>query len=419
MKKRMITLFLVLCLTASLFVPASAAESDQSLLSVGNVQMENVDVAFENSVVASFGSISVKDAVVINGVTNYLYPTFDDVNASLSKLESEIPEYYRLVDAKVNLAETYTLPYPEQYATDFQVDIDRAVDASLHAQADSAFTSIQDTTQLQDLKVATAERLELQQVKFDAFLDIYENNAQNEEIKAYLASTSTPDPEVLAYMLPYNSPFSRAFFDSSSVSVTAAAAQPFNKSKGTEYAIKWATSRNTNSYPDYSSKGGDCANFASQIMVAGGIKMHYATLTSSGWYCKRVGTVNPGTGFVSSESWRRADKFVRFMGTSGNTCKDFKKFSAKILAGDFIAFDETNDGEWDHVGYVTEKGRYGTYPYLDYDGSTKQKSYTNFCVAQHSKDYYAWINSRINAWELLDNGVNVYAIVRRNYSITF
>lgn len=378
--------------------------------------MENVDVAFENSVVASFGSISVKDAVVINGVTNYLYPTFDDVNASLSKLESEIPEYYRLVDAKVNLAETYTLPYPEQYATDFQVDIDRAVDASLHAQADSAFTSIQDTTQLQDLKVATAERLELQQVKFDAFLDIYENNAQNEEIKAYLASTSTPDPEVLAYMLPYNSPFARAFFDSSSVSATAAA-QPFNKSKGTEYAIRFAETYNTFSYPNY--RPNDCANFASQILVAGGIQMHSSNSVDSGWWCKKTNPNAEHSTFTSSKSWRLADNFVRFMGTSGNTCKDFKKFSAKIQAGDFIAFDETNDGGWDHVGYVTQKGSYGTYPYLDANGNTKQKTYTNFCVTQHSKDYYAWVNSRINAWELLDNGVNVYAIVRRNYSITF
>ena len=413
----MLTLFLALCLVVSLFVPASAAENSQVSTSLENLQVQSVDIAFKNNVVENFGSVSVKDAVVINGVTNYLYPTFDDVNASLSKLKSEIPEYYHLVDAKVDLAKTYTLPYTEQYSTDFQINVDQAVKETLRTQVNSSSVPAQGTTQLQDLKAATAEKLELQQIKFDAFLDIYENKAQNDEIKAYLASTSTPDPEVLAYMLPYNSPFSSAFFESSSVSATTA--QTFIKEKGTEYAIKWATSRNKNSYPDYSSKGGDCANFASQIMVAGGIKMHYATLTSSGWYCKRVGTVNPGTGFVSSESWRRADKFVRFMGTSGNTCKDFKKFSAKILAGDFIAFDETNDGEWDHVGYVTEKGRYGTYPYLDYDGSTKQKSYTNFCVAQHSKDYYAWINSRINAWELLDNGVNVYAIVRRNYSITF
>ena len=47
----------------------------------------------------------------------------------------------------------------------------------------------------------------------------------------------------------------------------------------------------------------------------------------------------PGGSFIHSKSWSLADRFVKFMGTSGNTCKDFKRFSEKVKAGDFIAYE--------------------------------------------------------------------------------
>ena len=43
----------------------------------------------------------------------------------------------------------------------------------------------------------------------------------------------------------------------------------YNPSKAVEYAKKWAYSRNPKYY-DYSNMGGDCANFVSQCLIAGG-----------------------------------------------------------------------------------------------------------------------------------------------------
>lgn len=234
------------------------------------------------------------------------------------------------------------------------------------------------------------------------------------EIKAYLESTPNPDPETLAYMLPYNAPFSIEYFESAVP--TAAAAQTFNVTNGTAYAVKWATGYNTLEYPNYTSQGGDCTNFASQILIAGGIKMHDSYPDeSSGWWHRKVstGSVNPGTTHKTSISWKRANAFVRFMGTSGNEYDNFEEFSGHVRAGDFIAYDKANDSEWDHIGFVTNTGSKGTYQYRDDNGNVHSMVYTTFCVTQHSSNYYAWVHSRVNSWERLDGEAN-FAIVRRN-----
>ena len=49
----------------------------------------------------------------------------------------------------------------------------------------------------------------------------------------------------------------------------------------TEYARKWAYSRNP-AYYDFDNLGGDCTNFVSQCLYAGGAQMNYTPDT--GWY---------------------------------------------------------------------------------------------------------------------------------------
>lgn len=405
---------LVLCLSLSIALPASAAETTSAQNSIKQIQMTHVNVPFTNESVDQVGQASTKDAVVINGITNYLYPTFDDLDSALVKLKSKIPDYYRLVEKQVDLTEAYDRLYTEYQPGDFQVDVEQAVEEMVLAAQNTVGSSLQSTSQIKKLKEDTLEKLLAEKAEFDRFLDIYENKAQNEEIKAYLESNPNPDPEVLAYMLPYTAPFSVSYFENAAPS--AAAAQTFNVENGTTYAIKWAKTPNSLSYPYYPKD--DCTNFASQILVAGGIKMHENSSTEKGWWCKRVGTANPGT-FQHSKSWSVADRFVKFMGTSNNTCKDFKRFSAKVRKGDFIAYDRSGDGGWNHVGYVTATGNYGSYDYKDSSGAVRSKNYTTFCVAQHSNNYHAWVHSASNSWELIENGTNIYGIVRRGYSISF
>ncbi len=55
---------------------------------------------------------------------------------------------------------------------------------------------------------------------------------------------------------------------------------PYNRRAAVEYAHKWAFGRNPAFY-DFSEIGGDCTNFASQCLYAGGGIMNYAP---DGWY---------------------------------------------------------------------------------------------------------------------------------------
>lgn len=56
---------------------------------------------------------------------------------------------------------------------------------------------------------------------------------------------------------------------------------PYNRDAVIEYARKWALSRNP-SYYDFEKIGGDCINFISQCLFAGGNAMNYTVDT--GWY---------------------------------------------------------------------------------------------------------------------------------------
>ena len=55
----------------------------------------------------------------------------------------------------------------------------------------------------------------------------------------------------------------------------------YNRDKAVEYAKKWALGRNPVFY-DYTQIGGDCTNFASQVLYAGYGEMNYKPVY--GWY---------------------------------------------------------------------------------------------------------------------------------------
>ena len=55
----------------------------------------------------------------------------------------------------------------------------------------------------------------------------------------------------------------------------------YNRERAVEYAHKWAFSRNPRYY-DFQNIGGDCTNFASQVIYAGCGEMNYTP--TFGWY---------------------------------------------------------------------------------------------------------------------------------------
>lgn len=106
-----------------------------------------------------------------------------------------------------------------------------------------------------------------------------------------------------------------------------------------EYGYKY-----NKKYRDYNPQGGDCANFASQILFEGG-----KFRKNSAWNYDGNG---------ATRAWLNADGFKRYMTNSGRASiiaygsydKVFKA-SYKLLPGDFVAYEKKNDIT--HISVVT------------------------------------------------------------------
>ena len=143
----------------------------------------------------------------------------------------------------------------------------------------------------------------------------------------------------------------------------------YNANDAVYYAIKHYNAKNYNSeYPDWSDYGGDCANFVSQCIHAGGKEMQGSVATNfSDWfsYGNSINIKN-----VSS-TWRGADAFRNYW---QNNAIAYKKFSK-------VDEDSWNYGrKGDVVSLMNENGRtYHTMIIIHYD-------YPDFIMAAHTLD---------------------------------
>ena len=203
-----------------------------------------------------------------------------------------------------------------------------------------------------------------------AFFDLYENNDNNtliSELANYVNSSQQKNNlnllknekigkneaiDLLNALSPeYNEELPNEEIENtpSLYSVT------FNITKANTYAKSYGAKRNSK----YKSYSADCTNFASQILVAGGLKTNYI------W--------KPYT-----NTWVNANRFANYFGKK-NSSKKWKTFEKNLVPGKFIGADWGGDGVIDHIAYCA---------------GTKSNKY----IAQHTSDYYkkpastAWIN---------------------------
>ena len=80
---------------------------------------------------------------------------------------------------------------------------------------------------------------------------------------------------------------------------------PLNISAEVEYARRWAFSRNPSFY-DFNDLGGDCTNFVSQCIYAGGAVMNYTR--DVGWYYISLND--------RAAAWTGVEYFYRFITTN-------------------------------------------------------------------------------------------------------
>jgi hypothetical protein len=76
----------------------------------------------------------------------------------------------------------------------------------------------------------------------------------------------------------------------------------YNRQNAVEYAHRWALDRNPK-YLDFDDYGGDCTNFASQVIYAGSRKMNYTPIY--GWYYNSA--------YDRTPSWTGVEFFHNFL----------------------------------------------------------------------------------------------------------
>jgi cell wall-associated NlpC family hydrolase len=93
--------------------------------------------------------------------------------------------------------------------------------------------------------------------------------------------------------------------------------------------------------------GVDCANFASQCARAGDMPQQSGAYTSGWWYDKD-GSSGPGDDSYSA-SWINVARQMAFWNTRRT---DWETSAGVLSRGDFIYYDWSGDGVWDHVAVV-------------------------------------------------------------------
>lgn len=124
----------------------------------------------------------------------------------------------------------------------------------------------------------------------------------------------------------------------------------FHEPSATAYALKYALSVN----PRYGSFSilnigpGDCTNFASQIMEAGGMEQTYFPNSSGlNWYFANY--------FARSKSWAWAHGFMQYWTAEGARTASFTSTSSAIphiRKGNFIGYWDKSLFEFSHMAYV-------------------------------------------------------------------
>ncbi len=137
----------------------------------------------------------------------------------------------------------------------------------------------------------------------------------------------------------------------------------YSPQKAVEYAITYAFNYNTAKYPSYVGNGGDCANFASQVLNAGGKPMTGTNASNfNSWFCR---SNNLWDVSKISSTWRGADAFGHYWMKKAVSYKYFDSsyFSDKSKLKKVLEYGNRGDA----VSVLNSNGRpFHTLIIIDY-----------------------------------------------------
>ena len=139
--------------------------------------------------------------------------------------------------------------------------------------------------------------------------------------------------------------------------------KPYDREAALRYARTWAFKRNP-SYYDFSKEGGDCTNFASQVLYAGSAVMNHTP--TFGWYYYSAGRRAP--------AWSGVPYFYQFLTKNQGPGPFGEEVGIQqVEVGDFVQLSETGT-QFTHTLVITHRG--------------EEPHPSNILVAAHSYDAY-------------------------------
>ena len=145
---------------------------------------------------------------------------------------------------------------------------------------------------------------------------------------------------------------------------------PYNRENAIRYAHEWAYKRNPR-YFDFEKFGGDCTNFASQVIFAGSGMMNYAP--TYGWYYANPNNRTP--------SWTGVNFLYKFLINNNNVGPFAETVDPKdVLPGDIVQLSFGNGISFEHSLMMVQVG--------------SPASVENILIATHTddRDYYPLSN---------------------------
>ncbi|MCX7745625.1 MAG: amidase domain-containing protein [Clostridia bacterium] len=119
---------------------------------------------------------------------------------------------------------------------------------------------------------------------------------------------------------------------------------PYNREKAIEYAHKWAFGRNP-AYLNFDKFGGDCTNFASQVIFAGSGIMNYTSIF--GWYY-----VNS---YDRSPSWTGVNYLHEFLMNNKGQGPFAQRVDFKdVMPGDIVQLSFEGGSRFNHTPVIVK-----------------------------------------------------------------
>lgn len=154
----------------------------------------------------------------------------------------------------------------------------------------------------------------------------------------------------------------------------------YSASDAAEYAVKWGEDKNS-VYPNYGLSGGDCTNFVSQCIYAGGLSMKGSSASAgtvestSDWYCIYIKSTLGIRKYAVTTSWIRVSDFNTFLSSlvSKSTETTLSSLISACSAGDVVQLADKTTGTPYHSIIINAKDTSTAY----FCGHTSNRSNAN------------------------------------------